>query len=77
MKKFSIDEKVYDVVERIPETKQIFISLGFTHLANDAMYKTVAKVITLRKAATMHKIPMETLKTVFHENSIEIEEEEL
>ena len=29
MKKFSLDEKVFDVVNRIPEAKAVFIDLGF------------------------------------------------
>lgn len=75
MKKFSLDEKVFDVVNRIPEAKAVFIDLGFTHLANDTMYNTVAKVITLRKAAGMHKVAYETIVDAFNGIDVEIEED--
>lgn len=73
--KISIDEKVFDMVNRLPQTKDILIDLGFSQLANDAMFNTVAKLISLRKAAGMQKIEFNEIKDAFAKHSITIEEE--
>ena len=73
--KISVDEKVFDIVNRIPEIKEILINLGFTHLANEKMFNTVAKVISIRKACNMHKIDFSVVKEALNKQGIEIEED--
>lgn len=73
--KISVDEKVFDIVNRIPEIKEILINLGFTHLANEKMFNTAAKVISIRKACNMHKIDFSVVKEALNKQGIEIEED--
>ncbi len=77
MKNFSLDDSIYDVVSKYPESKDILISLGFSHLADPKMFNTIARVITLRKASKNHNLTYELVNQTFLDAGFEIIEEEL
>ncbi len=59
------DTKVFDVVDRYPETLQVFLDFGFEQIANPAMLKTMGKVATIDIAARMHNVNLDKfLKTL-------------
>lgn len=58
-KYFSIKDKVYDITEKYPETIDVFVSQGFTQLANEKMRKLMGKTITLEMALKTKKVNVE------------------
>jgi hypothetical protein len=52
--------KVADVLNRYPETEEIFLEHGFTDILNPVLRRTVARGATLRMACGIHKVDMET-----------------
>lgn len=77
MIEISLHDKVYGVVKTHPETRQIIVDLGFTHMKDDAMLNTAGKIMTLSKAAKRHKITFETMKTAFEAQGYSFKEETL
>lgn len=77
MKHISIDDKIFDIVEQNNDVKNILVCLGFIHLNDPMMYKTIAKVMTIRKAAKRHDISFEQLEESFNKYGYDILEEEL
>lgn len=77
MKKISIDDSIYKIVEANPELKSILVTMGFEHLNDKRMYQTMAKVVTLRKAARMHNLPFGVIRQTLNEFGFDLIEEEL
>ena len=70
---FNINDKIYDITEKYPETIDVFIANGFEQLANENMRKVMGKTISLEMAVKSKKINLD----VFCENLIKaIEEKE-
>ena len=59
-KYFNINDKVYDVTEKYPETIGVFVANGFEQLANDNMRKLMGKTISLEMALKSKKINIDT-----------------
>ncbi len=77
MKSFSLDDKIYDLVNKYPEIKDVLVSLGFDQITNDKMLNTVARFMTLKKAARSKNVDYDTLVTTFKNAGFKIEEESL
>lgn len=58
-KYFDINDKVYDITEKYPETIDIFVANGFTQLANDMLRKTMGKTISMEMACSTKKLNVE------------------
>lgn len=58
-KYFNIEDKVYDITEKYPETLNVFVSNGFKQLANDNMRKMMGKTISLEMALKSKKVNVE------------------
>ncbi|AIW88540.1 iron ABC transporter substrate-binding protein [Treponema sp. OMZ 838] len=56
---FSMDETVFDVTERYPETIRYLAGKGFTPLTNPVMRKLMGKKITLEKAFLSKKLDID------------------
>lgn len=77
MREISLDDSIFSLVEKYPESKEILISLGFTHIADARMLNTIARKITLRKAARNHSLSYDTINEAFMQADIIIIEEEI
>lgn len=77
MQLISINDKVYDVIQQYPETLDILVSLGFTHLSNPAMLATAGKVMTISKAAKRHNLTYEQIELAFSDKGFQLKEKEL
>lgn len=55
-KYFDIRDKVYDIVEKYPETLDVFVANGFTQLANEQMRKIMGKTISLEMALKSKRV---------------------
>ncbi len=75
MKLISIDDKVLSVINENPEIVEPLVELGFTHLGNPQMLQVVGKVMTIRKAAKNHKVPLSTIKEVLNAKGFDIKKE--
>lgn len=68
------DMIVADVLDKYPETLEVFLKHGFTPLANPVARKTMAKVITIEKATQIHPVDvnklLEELNMAVHEKSM-------
>ena len=58
-KYFNINHKVYDIVEKYPETLDVFVASGFTQLANENMRKLMGKTISLEMAVKSKKMNLD------------------
>lgn len=56
---FDVKDKVYDIVEKYPETLDVFVANGFTQLANEKMRKLMGKTISLEMALKSKKVNMD------------------
>ena len=77
MQLISVHETIIDLVDEHPEVAEILVSLGFKHLKNPAMLKSVGKVMTISKAAQRHQVDFETIKKAFNDANFDIKEESL
>jgi len=50
------DLKVADVLDRYPETEEVFLKYGFTDIQNPVLRRTVARAATLRMACGVHHV---------------------
>lgn len=75
MKKLDIDQKIGDLVAEHPEVLDTLVDLGFTHLKNPAMLASVGKIMTIRKAAKNHKLPLNDINQALNQIGYEIEGE--
>lgn len=68
------DMMVADVIDKYPETLEVFLKHGFAQLANPVLRKTMAKMITIEKATQIHPMDvnmlLEELNTAVHEKSL-------
>ena len=67
-KYFGVDEKVFDITERYPETIDVFAASGFEHLKNEAMRKIMGKTISLVMACKTKKINLD----LFEQKLVEV-----
>ena len=58
-KYFDIKDKVYDIVEKYPETLDVFVANGFEQLANEKMRKLMGKTISLEMALRSKRVNVE------------------
>lgn len=77
MKKISLDDSVYTIVNENPEIKDILVGLGLTQINDKKMFNTVARVMTVRKAARLHNLDYNDLKKAFNTYGFDLLEEEL
>ncbi|NMB02724.1 MAG: DUF1858 domain-containing protein [Firmicutes bacterium] len=57
-----LNKTIYELVQEFPELVEIMVELGFDRITNPTMLKTVGRVMTLPKGATMRSIDLETVK---------------
>ncbi len=77
MKKISLDDSVYTIVNENSEIKDILVGLGLTQINDKKMFNTVARVMTVRKAARLHNLDYNALKKAFNTYGFDLLEEEL
>lgn len=53
---FSLNDTLYDIVQKYPETLEFFIANGFDQLKNKMMLNTMGKTVTLETALKVKKI---------------------
>lgn len=53
---FSLDDKVFDIVEKNPKAKKFLASNGFQMVENEQAFLTMGKKVSLRTALTMQKV---------------------
>jgi hypothetical protein len=53
--------KIAEVLERYPESLQVFLRHGFAPLSNPVLRRTMARAVTLEQACRREGVPLETL----------------
>ena len=61
-KYFDIKDKVYDITEKYPELIEVLAGAGFDNLRNDAMRKTMGRIISLEMALKSKSINAEVFE---------------
>jgi len=69
--KFNINDSLYDITEKYPESIDLLVSIGFDNIKDENQRKVIGKAISLETALKMKKINVET----FSNNLIQIIEE--
>ncbi len=77
MKTISLDDSIHKIVSDNPEITEILTSLGFDKLNDKKMFNTVARVMTLRKAARMHNITYDTIHDTLNTYGFTLKEDTL
>jgi len=68
-----LNKTVYSLCEEHPQLVGILQGLGFESIGNPIMMKTVARVMTIPKAAAMKGMPMVTIITALQEAGFIVE----
>ncbi|OHB95650.1 MAG: hypothetical protein A3I59_02370 [Planctomycetes bacterium RIFCSPLOWO2_02_FULL_50_16] len=55
------DTIVYDVIESCPDTLEVFLSFGFSQLANPTARRTMGKVVTIEAACNFKSVDLNKL----------------
>lgn len=75
-KYFDINDKVYDIIEKYPDTIDLFVTYGFEQLKNEILRKTLGKTISLNMALKSKKIDVESFEkqliSIIENNNIEL-----
>lgn len=74
MEKININIPIKQIITDHPGVRDIMISLGFSHLAEDAMLNTVGRFITIKEGLKKHKLDLEEVKKVFLNNNFLLED---
>lgn len=61
------DTIVYDVVESCPETLDVFLSFGFSQLANPTARRTMAKMVTVEAACKWKSVDLDKLLSALND----------
>lgn len=75
MDKININVPIKKVIDRHPKVREIMVSLGFKHIAEDAMLNTVGRIITIKEGAKRHKLDLEMVRQRFLEDGFILEDE--
>lgn len=62
-KTIDLKKTVHELVQEHPELIEIMVELGFDSITNPAMLRTVGRVMTLPKGATMKGLDLEVIKS--------------
>jgi hypothetical protein len=72
IKIINLEENIYVLCTNFPEIKDILKNLGFENITNPLMLRTTGKLMTLKKAAQMKNINIDTITEKLKENDFEI-----
>lgn len=67
-----MNKSIYELAKEYPQIKDALYELGFEQIKNNVMFNTMAKIMTIEKAANMKKIPIENIIKKFEEYGIRI-----
>lgn len=73
MKRLDINDTFYNLTQDDLSLRQAFIDMGFEPMSSDMTYKTVGKVITLKKAIEHVKMDIESVNEYLKEKGLEVE----
>lgn len=62
-KTIDLSKTVFELVQADPDLIEVMKELGFAQIANPTMLKTVGKVMTLPKGATMRGLDLSEIKS--------------
>ena len=68
MKILDLNKTVYELVTEYPELVEIMQKVGFSSIVNPKMLRTVGRIITIPKGATMRGLDLETIKEEFEKH---------
>lgn len=64
---FDINDTLKEITDKYPETLPIFISRGFSQMADESMRKTFGATISLKTALSLKKINIDTFSTALED----------
>ena len=73
-KVIDLSQSVHEIGTKHPEIIDMMVSLGFSALANPAMFQTAARFTTIPVGAKTHHIDLELVKQKIRELGFEIKE---
>ncbi|AIQ65295.1 hypothetical protein D3C81_267310 [compost metagenome] len=71
-KTMRMDETVYDLATRWPETVDIMVELGFKDIAKPGMLQTAGRFMTLEKGIKLKRMDADTVKEAFRSRGFSI-----
>lgn len=66
-KSIDLTDSVYQLIKEYPELKAVMSDLGFKDILLPGMLETAGRVMTLKKGASLKKIPLETIENTLKE----------
>ncbi|MEX1377086.1 MAG: DUF1858 domain-containing protein [Eubacteriales bacterium] len=76
MDKIRYESKVYDIINKYPDVKDIMVQLGFSDITKPGMLNTAGRVMTLEKGAKMKGIDLRAMTEKFAEYGYELIKED-
>ncbi len=66
-KEITASMKVADVLDRYPQTVEVFVKYGFSNITNPVLRRTVARLTTLKAACEMRNVNCEEFVNALNE----------
>lgn len=73
MKKIKENEKIYTIISKFPEVRDVLVSLGMTPIADDRNLNTVGRIVSLKQALKQVSVDNGHAQEVFNEIGIEVD----
>ncbi|WP_019914365.1 DUF1858 domain-containing protein [Paenibacillus sp. HW567] len=70
-KKLSLEESVFELVNRHPEVIDIMVELGFHDITKPGMLQTAGRFMTLSKGVKLKRMDLETVRQAFWRHGFE------
>ncbi|MHA6533804.1 DUF1858 domain-containing protein [Paenibacillus sp. BAC0078] len=70
-KKLSLEESIFELVNRHPEVVDIMVELGFHDITRPGMLQTAGRFMTLSKGVKLKRMDLETVRLAFERYGFE------
>ena len=68
----NINDKLYDIIIKYPDVKEIMVELGFKDIIKPGMLQSMGKIMTIEKGAKAKNIDWNLVIKIFKEHGYEL-----
>lgn len=73
MKKIKASDKIYTIVSKYPEMREVLVSLGMKPIASDVNLNTVGRMVSLKQALNQVSVDNDEAKNAIQAIGIEVD----
>lgn len=72
MEAINRNEKLYNIVNKYPDVKEIMVELGFNDIVKPGMLQSMGKIMTIKKGVKAKNIEWDSAVKTFHNRGYEL-----